>query len=69
VYNVRRIVNPITRAELDAVAESWVDAALRLEERDLKMMNWLVRGQQRRVESDDVNITANVRSELVAQAI
>jgi DSF synthase len=51
VFRARQIVNPITRAELDAVAEVWVDAAMRLEERDLKMMNWLVRAQQRRMES------------------
>jgi DSF synthase len=51
LHSLRRIANPITRAELDAVAETWVDAALRLEERDLKMMNWLVRGQQRRMET------------------
>jgi DSF synthase len=51
LHSVRRIANPITRAELDAVAEAWVDAALRLEERDLKMMNWLVRGQQRRMDT------------------
>lgn len=49
VFRARQLVNPITRAELDAIAELWVDAALRLEERDIKMMNWLVRGQQRRM--------------------
>jgi DSF synthase len=69
VYNVRRIVNPITRAELDAVAESWVDAALRLEERDLKMMNWLVRGQQRRVESAAIGDAAPVPAEQIACAV
>jgi hypothetical protein len=46
----RQIVNPITREELDAVAETWVDAALRLEERDLKLIGHLVRAQQRRIE-------------------
>ncbi len=50
VFRVRNIAHPIARAELDAVAEAWVDAALRLEERDLKMMSWLVRAQQRRME-------------------
>jgi DSF synthase len=52
VYRLRQIVNPITRAELDAVADSWVEAALRLTERDLRMMSWLVRAQQERVERD-----------------
>ena len=51
LYRARKVVNPITRAELDGVVEIWVDAAMRLEERDLKMMNWLVRGQQRRLQA------------------
>src|SRR5688572_23633603 len=50
VMRTRQIVNPITREELDAVAEAWVDAALRLEERDLKMIGHLVRAQQRRLD-------------------
>ena len=49
VMRARQIVEPITRDELDAVAEAWVDAALRLEERDLKMIGHLVRAQQRRL--------------------
>ncbi|HYG53743.1 MAG TPA: crotonase/enoyl-CoA hydratase family protein [Burkholderiales bacterium] len=48
VMRARQVVNPITRAELDAVADIWVDAALRLEERDIRMMSTLVRAQQRR---------------------
>jgi DSF synthase len=50
----RQLVNPITREELDAVAEVWVDAALRLEERDIRMMSSLVRAQQRRMQSGHV---------------
>ncbi len=49
VMRARQAVNPITREELDAVAEVWVDAALRLEERDIRMMSTLVRAQQRRI--------------------
>ena len=48
VFGLRQICNPITRRELDAVIESWVDAAMRLSERDLRMMSWLVRAQQER---------------------
>ena len=48
VMRARQAVNPITREELDAVAEIWVDAALRLEERDIRMMSTLVRAQHRR---------------------
>lgn len=69
LYNVRRIVNPITRAELDAVADAWVEAALRLADRDLKMMDFLVRAQARRMESDDVDITVSMRNEFLAKAI
>src|SRR5438094_7220379 len=50
VFGLRQICNPVTRAELDATAESWVDAALRLTERDLRMMGWLVRAQQERAQ-------------------
>src|SRR5690606_16149379 len=35
VLNARQCVHPITRDELDKIVELWVDAALRLEERDL----------------------------------
>lgn len=55
MYYARQQVNPITRQELDAVADAWVDAALRLEDRDLKMMGWLVRAQMRRMEVGDVS--------------
>ena len=54
VFRARQLVNPITRQELDAVAQTWVDTALRLQDRDLKMMGWLVRAQMRRMESGDV---------------
>ena len=48
VYGLRELCNPIRREELDAVAEAGVDAALRLSERDLRMMGLLVRAQQER---------------------
>jgi DSF synthase len=65
IYLSRRLVNPITRAELDAIAEAWVDAALRLTDRDLKMMGFLVRAQVRRMEEGDVQ---DVSAEVVAAA-
>ncbi|MGA8054440.1 MAG: crotonase/enoyl-CoA hydratase family protein [Burkholderiales bacterium] len=49
VFTARQHVQPITREELDRIAEVWVDAALRLEDRDLKMMGRIVRSQQRRI--------------------
>jgi DSF synthase len=64
VYRTRQQVSPITREELDAVAETWVDAALRIEDRDLKMMSRVVRSQMRRMEHGDVvDITADVAEE------
>jgi DSF synthase len=51
VMRVRQQVNPITREELDAVVETWVDCALRLEERDTRMMSRVVRAQMERRES------------------
>ncbi|HEX6156833.1 MAG TPA: hypothetical protein VFZ54_12450, partial [Burkholderiales bacterium] len=51
VHRARQFIHPITRQELDGIVGLWVDAALRLGERDLKMMNRLVRAQMRRTES------------------
>ena len=41
----------MTREELDGIVGLWVDAAMRLGERDLKMMGRLVRAQMRRTEA------------------
>ena len=65
VYRTRQQVSPITRAELDAVAETWVDAALRIEDRDLKMMGRIVRSQMRRLEHGDIE---DVTAEALAAA-
>jgi DSF synthase len=51
VMRARQQVNPVTRAELDAVADTWVDCALRLEDRDLRMMSRVVRAQMERMEA------------------
>lgn len=67
VFRARQAINPVTREELDAVADVWVDAAFRLEDRDLKMMGRIVRSQMRRLESGDVtDITAAALSEEAA---
>ena len=59
VLRARQIVQPITREELDAITDVWVDAALRLEDKDLKMMSRIVRSQLRRIEHGDVtDVTA-----------
>jgi len=51
VFRARQFIHPMTREELDGIVELWVDAALRLGERDLRMMNRLVRAQMRRMQS------------------
>ena len=51
VVRARELVNPITRGELDAIAEVWVDCALRLEDRDMRMMSRVVRAQMERQEA------------------
>lgn len=50
VMRVRQHVFPVTRDELDAIADTWVDCALRLEDRDLRMMSRVVRAQMERME-------------------
>jgi DSF synthase len=71
VYRTRQQVSPITREELDAVTDTWVDAAMRIEDRDLKMMSRIVRSQLRRMEYGDVaDITADaLAEEKVAAAV
>jgi DSF synthase len=49
VFNCRRHLNPISYDELLNITNIWVDTALRLEEKDLKLMSRLARAQSRRV--------------------
>jgi DSF synthase len=60
----RRRVNNVTREELDAIAETWVDAAFRLGDRDLKMMSRIVRAQMRRMQLGGI---ADVGAEALAE--
>jgi DSF synthase len=60
VHRARQFIHPITREELDGIVTLWVDAAMRLGDRDLKMMNRLVRAQMRRVEQRTPGGGANV---------
>jgi len=48
IYRVRQRVNPITRGELMDIASIWVDAAMNLEDADLRRMERLVQAQDRR---------------------
>jgi DSF synthase len=47
---IRRCVNPVTYEELIRITEIWVDAALQLNDRDLRMIERLVQAQNRRAE-------------------
>lgn len=47
LQSVRRKVNTVTYEELEQITQVWVDAALRLNKRDLKIMDRLVRSQDK----------------------
>src|ERR1041385_5354814 len=63
-FRARKHVHPITREELDAITDVWVDAAFRLQDRDLKMMGRIVRAQMRRT---DIGDAANVVDHALAE--
>jgi DSF synthase len=52
VLRAREFIHPVTREELDGIVGLWVDAAMRLGERDLKMMQRLVRAQMQPMEPE-----------------
>ncbi len=56
----RNEVNPIARDELIRVVNVWADTALNLNDRDLRMMERLVRAQQRSIESHVTERSGNV---------
>lgn len=64
VFRARQLVHPVTREELDAITDTWVDAALRLEDRDLKMMSRIVRAQMKRMDSGE---TTDITAEALAE--
>jgi len=47
LFQAKQICDPISKEELLSVVDLWVDAALQLETRDLRMMARLLRGQDR----------------------
>ena len=53
-------VAPVAREELTRIVEIWADAALNLQERDLKMMDRLVRAQSRSVQASVLYDSDNV---------
>jgi DSF synthase len=49
INKAKQRVNPLTFEELNEIVEIWVDAALRLDERNLKVMERLVRAQNSKI--------------------
>lgn len=47
LYQCRQHIHPVSHEELMNITEIWVDAALQLQDRDLKMMGRLVRAQMK----------------------
>lgn len=54
INRAKQRVNPLTKEELYDITNVWVDAALRLDDRSLKVMERLVRAQNSKVGSDTV---------------
>ena len=65
LFRARQFVSPVTREELDGIVGLWVDAALRLSDRELKMMSRLARAQARRMENE---YTAQFQGEIAPVA-
>lgn len=63
---VRTEITPITRQELMQIVEIWASAALKLDDRDLRMMDRLVRAQQRTL---DVLATEPASNVIPLQAV
>lgn len=56
INRAKQRVNPLTADELYDITEIWVDAALRLDERNLKVMDRLVRAQNSKINADVIHI-------------
>jgi DSF synthase len=67
VFRARQFVSPVTREELDGIVNLWVDGAMRLGERELKMMSRLARAQARRMEQGQGGLAA-IQAELAPAA-
>ena len=56
INRAKQRVNPLTIEELYDITNIWVDAAMRLDERNLKVMERLVRAQNSKVSADVTSI-------------
>lgn len=66
IQRVRQRINPLTYEELADVTDIWVDSALRLEARNLRLMDRLVRAQSRQTEERKTAQSAATTEPMVA---
>lgn len=66
LHRVRDYVHPVSLEELTRITEIWVDTALQLGDKQLRMMERLVRAQLRRPEAPSEEVEVNVGSVNVA---
>ncbi len=66
ITRAKHMINPLTYDELYRITEVWVDAALRLDERNLKVMERLVRAQNAKVGSETSHIEAHQTQKQIA---
>jgi DSF synthase len=52
VFKARQQFSPVSYDELINITRTWVDAAMRLEDRDVKIMARIARAQLRRLNQD-----------------
>lgn len=64
INRAKQRVNELTYKELSDIVDIWVNAALRLDERNLKVMERLVRAQNTKVSSDLSQIGAKINTEI-----
>jgi DSF synthase len=53
IYRARRRIDPVTYEELRDIVDIWVEAAMNLDEQDLRKMMRLVTAQERRLDKDE----------------
>lgn len=67
MYECRRHFNPISYKEMMDITEIWVNAALKLSDKDIQIMNRIVRSQIRQNETKtDLHLNTTQATELIA---
>ena len=64
ITKAKHMINPLTYDELYKITEVWVDAALRLDERNLKVMERLVRAQNAKVSGEVSHIEQHQQKQI-----